>query len=94
MRGRIRSKLAVFRSAFVEKELLMTESPEERSSRISNEANASFIDKAWDILCEVEAGYPKESCHHTSSKEGSDLWDATVQEVEERRAAGLPDQTR
>jgi hypothetical protein len=72
----------------------MTESPEARNARIANEANAAFIDMAWDILCEVEAGYAKESCRHTSGKEGSDLWDATVREVKERRAAGLPDQTR
>ncbi len=72
----------------------MPESSEERASRISNETNAAFVDKAWDILCEVEMGLLKSGSRHTRSTEGSRLWDVTVQEVEERRAVGLPDQTR
>ncbi len=56
--------------------------------------DAAFIDRAYDILWEVEAGYPKSACRHARSAEGSDLWDETVREVAERRAAGLPDQTR
>lgn len=72
----------------------MAKSSDARHQRISDEVDAAYLDKAWDILWEVEAGCPKESSRHTISKEGSDLWDATVKEVESRRAAGLPDQTR
>lgn len=72
----------------------MAETPEERAQDRMYAANASYLDTAWDVLCEIEAGYPKAECRHTRTDAGSRLWDATVLEVEERRAAGLPDQTR